>query len=461
MRKEEGGRRKEDLLAFLKGQRWFGEKGRAIRDFRIRETIPVQWPAPGKRFAVSRVDVTTDDGTSTYQLFSPSADDGAPILEMDALADAGFLRGLADAWEQGCMFANAGTRWIVASESKVPLVVPLDGSITVSPGEQTNSSVILNREGILKLFRRLEPGVHPDVEVTRFLTIDRQFTNVPALLGTIRFEDAQGMTMAGMLQEYVPGATDAWHFALARLADHASFAADAEQLGVVVRSLHQALASGGPASGFEHQRATAGDVQGWLAGARRTIAKALDSLGRALRLGGLPSDVLRDAQNIAERGPIVLRRVESVAVRLRADTGAATRIHGDLHLGQILRSAGGQFLVIDFEGEPTRPLEERRARSSPLRDVAGMLRSFSYAALTAKPAAEAWEEETRTAFLRGYLAPTPDDATHPLVPASADNTEALVSLFETEKVFYELQYELDHRPDWAWIPLRGIARLAA
>jgi trehalose synthase-fused probable maltokinase len=458
-KKEEEGRTKEELIAFLRSKRWFGDKAREIRDARVRDSIPVQWPDNERRFAVSRVEVATDEGGSTYQLFSPRTEHGEALINMDALEDASFRRGLADGWAQGCTFENAGVKWIIQSESKVPLVVPVDGTVTLAPGEQTNSSIVLNREGILKLYRRIEPGTHPDIEVTRFLTIERQFTHVPVLLGTIRFEDRHGVMTAGMLQEYVQGAIDAWQFTLQQLKDDTPFANDAEELGVVVRSLHKAMASGDTGSAFEYQRATAGDVLDWIAGARRTITRALDALARSLERGALKSDAAREAQAVADRGPIVLRRVESVGVRLKSDAGAATRIHGDLHLGQILRSAAKQFLVIDFEGEPTRPLEERRRRSSPLRDVAGMLRSLSYAALSAKPASPRWEEEARAAFLRGYLAPTQDDNGQPLVPDSPDNTDALVTLFETEKAFYELQYELDHRPDWAWIPLRGITRL--
>ena len=464
MKEEEGGREKEELVEFLRARRWFGDKGREIRDARIRDSVPVQWAGIDGRFAVSRVDVTTDAGTSTYQVFSPGGERGEVMLGTDALEDTAFRRGLADAWEKGCTFENAGVKWIVESESKVPLVVPIDGTITLSQGQQTNSSIVLNREGILKLYRRLEPGMHPDIEVTRFLTFERQFTHVPALLGTIRFEDNRGVTMAGMLQEYVHGAIDAWQFTLRQLEDGTPFADDAAQMGAIIRSMHEAMASGEKGSAFEYQPATAGEIQDWIAGARRTITRALDALARAVQQGTLKSDAAREAKAVAEQGPVVLRRAESVAVRLKSDTGGATRIHGDLHLGQILRSAAKQFLVIDFEGEPTRPLEERRKRSSPLRDVAGMLRSFSYAGLSAGsngPDADRWESETRAAFLRGYLAPAQDDNGQPLVPQSRDNTDALVTLFETEKAFYELQYELDHRPDWAWIPLRGIARLAA
>jgi len=146
------------------------------------------------------------------------------------------------------------------------------------------------------------------------------------------------------------------------------------------------------------------------------------------------------------------------------------RIHGDFHLGQVLRAPNGEFLIIDFEGEPTRPLDERREKASPLRDVAGMLRSVAYAAATLaledgarlKPSirelrAARWERDVRSAFLAGYLAP--DGATPNPLPANAADTRRLIQLFEAEKAFYELSYELNNRPAWAWIPMRGISKL--
>jgi maltose alpha-D-glucosyltransferase/alpha-amylase len=152
--------------------------------------------------------------------------------------------------------------------------------------------------------------------------------------------------------------------------------------------------------------------------------------------------------------------IGALADAIGRDAGVNARTHGDYHLGQVLRSAAQRFLIIDFEGEPARPLAARRARSSPLRDVAGMLRSFAYAAATAHDEARgvAWERAARDAFLRGYLTAAHDGQA--LFPRARENTDRLVALFEVEKVFYELQYELDHRPDWAWIPLRGLSRLA-
>lgn len=456
-----------ELVDFLRTKRWFGDKTRVIQRAEARDVIPIVWPGATREFAVARVRVTMDDGgTATYQAF---LEPGALPLR-DALEDPEFLRGLADAFRTGATFEKGGIRWVVTSEARTPLVVPPDAPITILDAQQSNSSVVMNREAVLKLYRKLQRGIHPDVEVTRFLTLERLFVHVPVLLGTVHFEDADGVTLAGMMQEYVRDAVDGWTFALnvateffrtGKLAgDDVPFASEAEQLGAVTRALHETLASGDPGSAFEHCVATPADLATWKRRALDTASLALDALERTLADGALPGD-LRDARDIARRREQIAGRIAAYAEGVEGDSGASTRVHGDFHLGQVLRSAAKQFLVIDFEGEPARPLEERRARSSPLRDVAGMLRSFSYAASTAsdRERGERWEHAVRDAFVRGYFAT--QSSGPPLLPQGRENADRLIALFEAEKVCYELQYELDHRPDWTWIPLRGIAALAA
>ena len=454
------------LAKFLEGKRWFGEKGRTLLDATLRDVIPVTWPNARKDFAVGRAQVATDDGTFVYQLFLPG--DGS-IAE--ALEDAEFRRGLADAFRNGAAFERNRARWIVASEGKAPLVVPASAPVTLSSSEQTNSSVIFG-EAILKLYRKLESGVHPDVEVTRFLT-RKEFVHVPVLLGTIRFEDDDGVTTAGMLQELVPGAVDGWRYALdcsagyfgARATQERAipFESQAMELGGVTNELHQALASGEPGTDFDLRAATADDMQQWVEHATRTIDAACASLERAIADKRLPDDRVADARAVMERRPRYLAWTKQLAEDIGGDGGANTRTHGDYHLGQVLRSTADRFLIIDFEGEPARPLRERRGRHSPLRDVAGMLRSFAYAAAVGAGArlarASRWERAVRDAFLRGYFSKR--KSTPALLPRSESNAGRLLSLFEAEKAFYELQYEIDHRPDWVWIPLRGIATLYA
>ena len=475
----------QTLAKFLESKRWFGEKGRGVLDANLRDVIPVTWPNARKDFAVGRARVTTDEGTFVYQLFLPGDDSIA-----EALDDPEFRRGLADGFQNGATFEKGGARWIVASEGKTPLVVPATVPVTLSSSEQTNSSVIIDGEAILKLYRKLEPGIHPDVEVTRFLTATG-FVHVPVLLGTIRFEDSDGVTIAGMLQELVPGAVDGWTYALdcsagyfgaseAREGGAMPFEAQATELGGVTREMHHSLASGAAGTDFGPQTATPDDMRRWVDHATRTIDRACAALERALAEKRLPDDRVSEARAVMDRRSRYLAWTRQLAKEVGGDAGANSRTHGDYHLGQVLRSAADRFLIIDFEGEPTRPLRERRARHSPLRDVAGMLRSFAYAAAVGaggvgsgvggvgnpkphspnpKPAvlAEKWESSIRAAFLRGYFSERNEPLA--LLPRSQSNAGRLLSLFEAEKAFYELQYEMDHRPDWVWIPLRGIASL--
>jgi maltose alpha-D-glucosyltransferase/alpha-amylase len=464
----------ETLLRYLEGKRWFGDKGRTIRSATLRDAIPITWPGAARDYIVARVDVVTDAGPSVYQLFLVRGSDDP----RDALEEPEFRRILADAFGKrgGTAFQGGDVRWIIESEGKKAVKVPPNAPIDLASAEQSNSSIILNRQAILKLYRRLESGVHPDVEVTRFLTIEKRFIHTPVLLGTIRFEDKNGATVAGMMQEYVQGAVDGWDYTLECSRDYFAargasepalpFQTEAEQLGTVVRALHETLASGKKGSAFELQPAGSADVRRWTSGARRTVEQALAALRRAVGENRLPREHHSAAEEIVARGPRYVAWVNDLATVVDSDAGANARTHGDLHLGQVIRSAAAEFLVIDFEGEPARPLAERRARHSPLRDVAGMLRSFAYAAAEGSKKSDAdtggtramrWENGTRGAFLRGYFAEPKGRAG--LLPTSRSNIESLLRLFEAEKTFYELQYEIDHRPDWVWIPLRGVAKV--
>jgi trehalose synthase-fused probable maltokinase len=464
----------EELLTFLKTKRWFGDKARRIRSVTVRDSVPVEWPNSDKPFSVLRVDVQADEGASTYQTF---IERGTGRIN-DALEDPDFRRGLIDAFVQDLTFEEGDVRWQFTSEGKGAFVAPPAAVIRLSGAEQSNSSVIVDGQAILKLFRRLEPGIHPDVEVTRFLTIDRQFVHVPVLLGTIAFEDSQGSTIAGMLQELVPGAVDAWTYALAVSRSYFSgrgdaasppFVIDAEHLGTITRELHETLASGDRGTDFERTPVDDGDLRAWGKQTKEMIERATTSLRHALSTGSIPARGAEQAKAVAESSERFASRVLEGAQEIGADRGSKTRTHGDYHLGQVIRSSAGQFLIIDFEGEPARPLSARRARHSPLRDVAGMLRSFAYAGAVGAAEARAsgdvnerariWEQRARDAFLSGYFRDS-SAGSNATVPSKREHAERLLRLFETEKIFYELQYELDHRPEWVWIPLSGIAKLA-
>lgn len=490
-----------ELVAFLAPRRWFGAKAGAPRAARMRDVIDLPWE--GGRFAIARVEVTTADGqTRLYQLplcvrsidaigDAPPrsilarviAEDGEGLL-FDAVEDRAFLRALADSFARGGAFGRGNTQWIVEALSAKPLVVPANAELRVGKAEQSNTSLVIGDQGILKLFRKLEQGEHPDVELTRFLTLVAKFAHTPTLLGVVRFDDGGQSTIAGMLQEYLPKSVDAWSFALERGRSYFQapgeregqngFLADAERLGVVTRAMHEALASGTGES-FAAEPAGADVVERWAAGAKEWVRKGMALLDQQLRAGALPKERRPEGEALARRSERFLSVVDEIVDAIRNDAGLAIRIHGDYHLGQVLRTASDDFMIIDFEGEPARPLAERRQKASPLRDVAGMLRSFAYAAATLGMESKSlevgtrelrvgrWERDTREAFLRGYLGEKQNEmkSGKKILPSDSAHTRALLRLFEIEKAFYELAYELNNRPDWTWIPMRGISKLLA
>jgi len=233
---------------------------------------------------------------------------------------------------------------------------------------------------------------------------------------------------------------------------HDPFEAEAEQLGAITTELHRALATPTDDPAFAPRDATAADVARWAGGVRRSVEQGfalLDRLAPALDARSRPL-----ALAACTRRMDALAKLDDILHALGGPSAAGilSRHHGDYHLGQVLRT-DRDWMIIDFEGEPARPLAERRALNSPARDVAGMLRSFAYAAATAashndadRERAAQWEAMARAAFLRGY-----GDTSAP----------ALIELFELEKLFYELAYELNNRPTWAWIPLLGIEKMLA
>ena len=486
------------LVAFLAPRRWFGAKAGTPSAARVRDAIPLPWE--GGRFAIARLEVTAGIASAPklYQLplcvRSASEIGDAPPrstlarvvaaqeegLLFDAVEDGAFLRALADSFARGGTFGGGESRWVIEPLGATPLVVPASAELRVGSAEQSNTSLVIGEQAILKLFRKLEQGEHPDVELTRFLTLDAGFPHTPALLGVVRFEDAGQPTIAGMLQEFLPKSVDAWSYALEKGRPYfqasrdstppIDFVADAERLGVVTRAMHEALATGRDTA-LAPEPVERAVVERWGSRAKDWVRDGLALLEKQLRARALPKERAAEAEALARRAKHYQAVVDEIVNNVRGDAGLAIRIHGDYHLGQVLRTARDDFMVIDFEGEPARPLAERREKASPLRDVAGMLRSFAYAAATLGMEAKnldvgtrelrigRWERDTRDAFLRGYLR-TADTgrSTSGILPSDTDHTRALLRLFETEKAFYELMYELNNRPDWTWIPMRGIAK---
>jgi maltokinase len=265
--------------------------------------------------------------------------------------------------------------------------------------EQSNSSFLAGGSLVLKVFRRPQDGPHPELEVNRHLAA-AGFRHVPPLYGWVEHE---GRAVA-LLQGFVPNAGDGWTWTLAHFRDP-DYLAAVRLLGRVTAEMHAALARMEPPEPI-----SAADARAWTG----AVEAALDAFPQLPR-GGLRARAAGFAELVGS---------------------PKVRVHGDYHLGQVLRTAD-RFVVLDFEGEPARPTAQRRAKASPLKDVAGMLRSFAYAR-HATGADAGWEERARRAFLDGY--------------GGGFDPRALAAL-ELEKALYELRYELAHRPEWARVPL--------
>ncbi len=464
------------LGAFLRERRWFGEKGQPSFDARIVDVIPVH--GDGQRWAVARIEVTLEDGSiSSYQLplsvrerEMSRAHSPATVLALvesavvkgllfDAIDDPAFRARIARALSDGEHFEGDGAS--LRSEKVASRRPRLSGASHVIGGEQSNSSIVFGESAIFKLFRRLEGGESPDVEIARYLTAHTDFRQTPELYAVLVIDQNGEHTVAGMLSRLVAGATDGWAHALARARafthsdgdrQHDPFAAEAMELGQTTAALHRALATPTDDPAFAPRDATAADVARWAGATRRSVEQGFELLERLAPKLDARSGSL--ARALSGRRIDAFAKLDAIVQSLGgpAAAGVLSRHHGDYHLGQVLRT-DHEWMIIDFEGEPARPLAERRALNSPARDVAGMLRSFAYAAATAASHDEAdreraaqWESMTRDAFLAGY-----GDASAP----------ALIALFELEKLFYELAYELNNRPTWAWIPLTGIEKMLA
>jgi maltokinase len=418
------------LTEHLVDQRWFASKAREIAHCDIVERVDLR-----DGLQATFIDTVFSPGThETYQLLLER--DG----EQDVLAErAGVLLELirenADIEEGESVIRFRALEEI----ARVPSPRPVGA-------EQSNSSVVFGDALILKVFRRVEPGINPDLEISRFLT-EHGFPHTPGLAGWYEIEGRNLDATLGMLQHFVAGARDGWDLALEELgSDPDAFLGRVGRLGEVIGEMHAVLGSDASDAAFAPEEPS-NESLGLLTA---TIDEEIERI--FLDLGDRP-----EGAAIAGRGEEVrdhLRMLTQVAVG-----GRVIRHHGDLHLGQTL-FADGDWVVLDFEGEPARPLVERRRKRSPLRDVAGMLRSFAYAASAADiqrgtPAPEGWEQRAREAFLDGYFKTV--DAS--LLPPGQAASEQLLAVFELEKAVYELRYELNNRPDWVGIPAAGILRL--
>ena len=496
------------LPTYLPLQRWYADKGTAAGAVRLVDSVALGSGGDAQN-ALTLVDVLGTGHTYFVPTSVASGLPRTPALERATLARArrgardgfvydgfavdGFVRALFDDMrnERRRPTTRGGTFAAYATPALAALELSPDLPVRRLDIEQSNTSVVIDETVILKGYRRANRGPQPELEVARFLDAVG-YGNTPALYGYVEYEPAEGeSTAVTIAQQFVESQGDAWAQTLAYLErffdrrntmdaqqpatpaiagvdnapdvdEHAIFLARGHTLGVRTAELHGAFATpvGDPA--FDPEPVTAADVEAWVAQARATAARAFDALIRERER--IPADLRAAIDELIARRDEIDARLVAPPI---AATVTKTRYHGDFHLGQVL-VVTDDFMIVDFEGEPGRDLAVRRRKSSPLRDVAGMLRSISYAKVAAvrgtseDRAADTselerlgrdWERRSVAAFLEGYRTTIAGTSSYPDDDAQAN---ALLELFVLEKAFYELSYELANRPAWLRIPLEGI-----
>ena len=526
--RREGRAELENLLpSYLQGRRWFGGKARRIKAAEIVEAVPVPHAAPATHVTLVRVEyLEGDPETYVLPLACALGEEGNRVREAfpqgvvarlvgkdgegvlyDALRDPRVCEGLLEAIARHRRLRGTAGE-IVATPTHAfrrlrgPMDVPLVPSLMKA--EQSNTSVVYGDRLILKLFRRPEEGVNPDLEIGTFLTEKAHFPHTPPVAGALEYRRGleEPVTLA-VLQGFVPNQGDAWGYALDALGQYfehvaahggtppgalltprslsalleeplpppvqeliGAYGEAARLLGQRTGELHVALASDMSDPAFAPEPFSALYQRSLYQSRRNLTGQVFQLLRRYVR--ERPEAAGEDARKVLDLEGEVRKRFRSV-LDLKI-TAMRIRIHGDYHLGQVLYT-GKDFVIIDFEGEPARSLSERRIKRSPLRDVAGMLRSFHYAAYTAllgevdggavrpedlaalEPWARLWHQWVSSTFLKAYLEVADRG---PFLPRSREETAALLDTYVLEKAVYELGYELNNRPEWVKQPLRGI-----
>jgi maltose alpha-D-glucosyltransferase/alpha-amylase len=492
----------EVLPRFIEARRWFANKGEKVKRARLVEHG--LWERKDQSWLIGQFDVEV--GAQTVRYFVPLAlaweeSDEARLRSLkaatvakvrqqanvgvltDAFADAHFCRALVETIGQGHELATLqGKLRFVPTRAFSEIAGPDLSKLELArPRTQSSNTVVtLGERLFLKGYRRVRHGVNPELEMGRFLTEVARFPNCVPVAGALEYVDADGTpSTLVLLQAYVPNEGDGWSYTvdyLERFLEqsrtqpappdaHGGFLALMQTLGTRTAELHRALARPTGDAAFDPEAFTAGDLVDWK---RRVLEEATATLAALeQRRDALPAPIRAETYSLLQGRERLIARIEKCVAP--ASGTIKTRFHGDYHLGQVLLS-NHDFLIIDFEGEPGRPLSERRTKQSPLRDVAGMLRSFDYARSTAlrhaaeggrdlavlQPLAAQWEHEVRGAFLAAYEKATRGTDLY----ADFAEMRDLLELAELEKALYELRYELGNRPDWVPIPLRGILTLA-
>ncbi|MCC6531717.1 MAG: maltose alpha-D-glucosyltransferase [Burkholderiales bacterium] len=501
--------RDEVLLPFLESQRWFAGKGNRVTGLALADIGPwntsegswlffvvklqfaeiapqVYFLPLGIAWEEQHVDLMQHYGAWALAKVRQKAKVG---VLYSAFGNPDFCRALVRS------MGNTGEVPLGAGRLRFMHTTAYDDGVDAEalaqevqyPGlDQSNTGVFLGNRIYLKGYRRLQSGINPELEVGRFLTDEAHFAHIAPVLGALEYIGRDGMhTALAIAQRFVRNQGSFWSYALEYLdrhmaanviqgeepspaaggEPHALFIGQAHILGTRVGELHRAFNAPSTDPDFAAEPVGADDVRAWIETVREDV---LATFGRLERKRADLDEVSRaEAEQLLARRLALIDRTEQTSLRI--DGLVKTRYHGDLHFGQILVT-GNDYAIIDFEGEPMRAVETRRGKHSPLRDVAGMLRSASYAAHATVDrlrqrserhadilsAALAWEALATGAFIAGYRAAT---AALPSVPQDAATFDKLLELFLIEKALYEMRYELDNRPHWVMIPIRGLTRL--
>ncbi|HUF24450.1 MAG TPA: maltose alpha-D-glucosyltransferase [Vicinamibacterales bacterium] len=504
------------LLPFLERQRWFGGKGRAPVRARFVEWIRLA-DKPDPVFLTHVAVQYADGGDDTYVLpivARPAGADFDPMRVtpyavigrlsgarsgylLDASSDPGTARVLLDlVSSSGTRGSKRGSVQGEAAEALPGLMEGVDLTPRHLTSDQSNTALVFGETLFLKLYRRYEAGENPDLEIVRHLAA-AGFRNIAPYAGSLLYRSPdQPQGAVAMLQGFVANEINGWEHAvdeLQRFFDRVhtvvqapdphraagptppaaitdaigTYFAAAKRLGTRTGEMHAALAaaSGNPA--FEPEPLTAERLERMAASMRALVEAALQAIGA--RRGSLPAHLAPLAGEFLGRRDRLLTEFDELAAL--APQASVTRVHGDFHLGQLLWSRG-DCIFLDFEGEPARPLAERREKQSPLKDVAGMMRSFSYASHAAlyawsqsrphdfdrlEPWARVWAHWASTAFLDAWRQAV---GAASFAPKDAATFDRLLRVFLLEKACYEIQYEINNRPEWVRIPLVGVLALA-
>ena len=498
------------LPSYLVQQRWFGGKARRIRTADVVDFVTVNAENPQALFLLVRVEYETGPA-DLYSIplvvelpTSPPAG-GEPVLKLarqhpqqslifsDALKNESFLSILLAAIQYGKSFHSGLGSLRAAKTHSFPEISLAPLRARVIKAEQSNSSIVYGDQFILKLFRRLEEGSNPDLEMGAFLTGPANFLNTPKILGFLEYCAAAGQRMTqGILQTFVPNQGDAWQYTLKNVGNYYQSASrhppetggrDSQQaqatldqyfnsvelLALRTAEMHRALASDSANPDFAPERFEEKSQKKFAA----SLAALTEGVFAQLphQIERLPVEMRSAASRLAARKQEILERFKQAL--LDPVDAMRIRIHGDYHLGQVLYT-GSDFVIIDFEGEPARPLAERRLKRSALQDVAGMLRSFHYAAYAPlltpvqsrtvpiennlREVAAQWYALVSERFLEQYLKSSQGAG---YLPRNREKLNELLRLHILEKAVYELGYELNNRPGWVGIPMEGISQALA